>query len=68
MRKKKGTNSLSKLLTCSSQTTYILMDGWMCVFVYTWVYRVHRLIKAVFHAHLQRLEGIVSAVIEPQLL
>lgn len=34
MRKKKGTNSLSKLLTCSSQTTSILMDGWMrCVCV-----------------------------------
>lgn len=29
----------------------------MDVCVYTWVYRVHRLIQAVFHAHLQRSEG-----------
>lgn len=33
-KKKKGTNSLSKLLTCSSQTMYILMDGCVCVCVY----------------------------------
>ena len=33
MREKKGTNSLSKLLTCSSQTTPLCGDVCMCVCV-----------------------------------
>lgn len=42
---------------------------WMDVCdVSTWVCTVHRWIQAVFHAHLQRLEGTVSVVIKLRFL
>lgn len=55
MREKKGTNSLSKLLTCSSQTTPLWEDVCVCVCVLmcAWVSTVQTE-TAVFHTHLQR--------------
>lgn len=66
MRKKKGTNSLSKLLTCSSQTTCICW--WVGVCLCLRGSTAHRLVWAVFHAHLQGSEATVSEVVEPKFL
>lgn len=66
LRKKRNKLSLKTIDLLIPNHVYI--DGWMGVFVCMWTDTEHKVIHAAFHAHLPRLEGRVSAVIQPSFL